>query len=82
MLQGSGDFQSLRLQLTAGLDQDGNETLSYSDDVVTLPKDHTTVTSDPRCAAHVPGTAAGVRQLAGRWVCLLMAAVHAAQAAA
>lgn len=51
MLQGSGDFQSLRLQLTAGLDEHDNETLTYGDDIVVLPKDHTPRERDPRCAA-------------------------------
>lgn len=85
VLQGSGDFQSLRLQLTAGLDQDGNETLSYSDDVVTLPKDHTTRTGDPRCAAQL---AAPVLE-AGNWLgigsayswllCMLLSQPHSSE---
>lgn len=46
-LQGSSQYQFLRLQLTAGYDTDHNETLSYvqrdpdkhSKDEVVLPKD-------------------------------------------
>lgn len=48
LLQGARDFQFLRLQVTAGLDPDGNETLSYNSDTgpVTLPKSGNS--SDPR----------------------------------
>ncbi len=37
MLQGSKKYQSLRLQLTAGLDQDGNEIVLCCDEVVKEP---------------------------------------------
>lgn len=47
-MQGRKKYQFLRLQLTAGLDAAGNEVLSYSKDVVKLPKNMADDVNDPQ----------------------------------